>query len=124
MPLSLYGDYVENDDADDLDTGYLAGIKLGKAKKKGSWQLQYQYEDLEADATLVWLPILILPVAVPTARAASSPPSTLSTTSGTVGATYFDNRGESTWATTQITSGSCSIRSSSTRTFSRCSGGG
>ena len=52
MPLTLYGDYVENDDADDLETGYLAGIKLGKAKNKGSWQLQYQYEDLEADATL------------------------------------------------------------------------
>ena len=52
MPLSIYGDYVYNDDADDLDTGYLAGVKLGKAKSKGSWQLQYQYQDLEADATL------------------------------------------------------------------------
>ena len=52
MPFSVYGDYVENDDADDLETGYIAGVKFGKAKKKGSWQLQYQYEDLEADATL------------------------------------------------------------------------
>lgn len=52
MPVNIYGDYVENDDADDLETGYLAGVKLGKAKKQGSWQLQYQYEDLEADATL------------------------------------------------------------------------
>ena len=52
MPFTIYGDYVENDDADDLETGYLAGIKLGKAKNQGSWQLQYQYEDLEADATL------------------------------------------------------------------------
>ena len=51
MPFALYGDYVKNDDADDLDTGYLAGIKLGSAKSKGSWQLQYQYQDLEADAT-------------------------------------------------------------------------
>lgn len=51
MPFSIYGDYVENDDADDLETGYLAGIKLGKAKNKGSWQIQYQYQDLEADAT-------------------------------------------------------------------------
>ena len=51
MPFVVYGDYVENDDADDLETGYLAGIKLGKAKNKGSWQLQYQYQDLEADAT-------------------------------------------------------------------------
>ncbi|GAB5449698.1 MAG: putative porin [Halioglobus sp.] len=52
MPLSLYADYVQNEDADDLDTGYIAGIKLGKAKKKGSWQVQYQYQVLEADATL------------------------------------------------------------------------
>jgi len=52
MPFVVYGDYVENDDADDYETGYLAGIKLGKVKKKGSWQLQYQYEDLEANATL------------------------------------------------------------------------
>ena len=52
LPISIYADYVQNDDANDLDTGYLAGIKLGKAKKKGSWQLAYQYEDLEANATL------------------------------------------------------------------------
>ncbi len=52
MPLSLYGDYVTNDDADDLETGYAAGVKLGKAKGKGSWQLQYEYKDLEANATL------------------------------------------------------------------------
>ncbi len=52
MPITVYADYVENDDADDLETGYLAGVKLGKARNKGSWQLQYQYEDLEADATL------------------------------------------------------------------------
>jgi len=52
LPLSLYGEYVKNDDADDYDTGYLAGVQLGKAKEKGSWELQYQYEDLEADAVL------------------------------------------------------------------------
>lgn len=52
MPLSLYGDYIKNEDADDLDTGYILGVKLGKAKNKGSWQVQYQYQQLEADATL------------------------------------------------------------------------
>ncbi len=52
MPLSVYGDYVNNDDADDNETGYAAGVKLGKAKGKGSWQLQYEYKDLEANATL------------------------------------------------------------------------
>lgn len=52
MPVSVYGDYVENDDADDLNTGYIAGVKLGKASKRGTWQVQYQYQELEADATL------------------------------------------------------------------------
>jgi len=52
MPMSVYGDFVQNDDADDYDTGYIAGIKLGKAKKKGSWQVAYQYEQLEANAVL------------------------------------------------------------------------
>jgi hypothetical protein len=52
MPMSVYGDFVQNDDADDYDTGYIAGIKLGSAKKKGSWQVAYQYEQLEANAVL------------------------------------------------------------------------
>jgi len=52
LPLAFYGDFIQNQDADDFDTGWILGAKLGKAKKPGSWQLQYQYEDLEADATL------------------------------------------------------------------------
>jgi len=51
LPLGLYGDFVQNDDADNNDTGYLVGAKLGKASKKGTWQVQYQWESLEADAT-------------------------------------------------------------------------
>ena len=50
MPLAFYGDYVQNQDPDDYNTGWLAGVMLGKAKGKGSWQIAYQYEDLEADA--------------------------------------------------------------------------
>lgn len=52
LPLSVYGDYIQNQDADDLDTGYMAGIRLGSARKKASWQVAYQYQELEADATL------------------------------------------------------------------------
>ena len=52
MPLTFYGDFVQNQDPDDYDTGWLAGVTLGKAKGAGSWQIGYQYEDLEADATL------------------------------------------------------------------------
>ncbi len=52
MPFSVFADYVQNQDADDYDTGYIVGTKLGKASGKGTWQLAYQYQDLEADATL------------------------------------------------------------------------
>ena len=52
MPLSLYANYVQNQDADDYDTGWLAGFTLGKAKDRGAWALGYQYRDLEADAVL------------------------------------------------------------------------
>jgi Putative porin len=52
MPLSIYGNYVTNQDADDYDTGWLAGVSLGKASGKGTWGIGYQYRDLEADAVL------------------------------------------------------------------------
>jgi hypothetical protein len=52
LPLSVYGDYVENQDANDLNTGYMAGIRLGSAKKKGQWQTFYQYKSLDANGTL------------------------------------------------------------------------
>lgn len=52
LPLSIYGDFVENQDPDDNEQGYLVGAKLGKAGKQGTWQIQYQWESLEADAVL------------------------------------------------------------------------
>ncbi|MAT92899.1 MAG: hypothetical protein CME59_09905 [Halioglobus sp.] len=52
MPLSIYADYIENDAADDLDSGYVAGIVLGSSGQRHSWKLRYQYQDVEADATL------------------------------------------------------------------------
>jgi hypothetical protein len=52
MPLSLFADYVYNTDADENETGYAVGIKLGKTSGRGSWDLAYIWQDLEADATL------------------------------------------------------------------------
>ena len=52
MPVSVFADYVVNDDADDNDTGYAMGVKIGKTKAARSWQLAYTYQDLEADAVL------------------------------------------------------------------------
>ena len=48
MPLSLFGDYVYNDDASDFDTGYIAGFSTGM----GNVSFLYQYQKLEANAVL------------------------------------------------------------------------
>lgn len=57
FPFSVYADYIQNQDADDLDTGYMAGVRFNSTKvagkdKAGRWQLSYQYEQLDANATL------------------------------------------------------------------------
>ena len=52
LPSSAFLNGVRNTDADDFDTGWAAGLKLGKAKKAGSWQIGYIYQDIEADAVL------------------------------------------------------------------------
>ena len=50
IPLTLFFDYVINTAADDDDTGYLVGFKVGKTKEPGSWDFRYNYRELEADA--------------------------------------------------------------------------
>jgi len=52
IPVSVYGDYVLNTDADNEDTGFMVGVTLGKAKEPGSAQVDYNYRDLEADAVV------------------------------------------------------------------------
>ena len=37
---------------DEFDTGWATGFKIGKAKKPGSWDFGYIWQDLEADAAL------------------------------------------------------------------------
>jgi len=51
-PIALFADYVVNTDADDNDTGYLFGARFGSAKKRGTWDVSYFYEKLEADAVV------------------------------------------------------------------------
>ncbi len=52
MPLNIFADFVQNQDADEYDTGYIVGAKLGRASGRGTWQVAYQYQDLEKDAVL------------------------------------------------------------------------
>ena len=51
-PVTVMFDYVTNGAADSLNSGWLAGLRLGKAKKPGSWQVRYLYRNLETDAVL------------------------------------------------------------------------
>ncbi len=50
IPVAIYGDYVYNTDSE--DKGWLAGFKVGKCKKKYSWEFKYNYRDVEKDATV------------------------------------------------------------------------
>lgn len=53
MPSAIYFDYAQNTEATTSDdTGWLIGARLNKAKKPGSWQVTYNYRDLERDAVL------------------------------------------------------------------------
>jgi hypothetical protein len=51
LPLQFWGDYLENQDPSDLNTGYNVGVKLGKASDPGTWEIALLYQDLEKDAT-------------------------------------------------------------------------
>ena len=72
LPVSLFVDYANNGDAGQFDTGISAGLRLGKAKKAGSWELTYAYQDLEADAVLGLLTDSDFAVVAPTPRDISS----------------------------------------------------
>jgi hypothetical protein len=48
IKLTVFGDYVQNLDANRYDTGYALGTKI----KSNTWQVGYTYQDLEADAVL------------------------------------------------------------------------
>ncbi|MBT8067405.1 MAG: putative porin [Gammaproteobacteria bacterium] len=51
-PMLVYFDYVNNSDADDNDTGWTIGTKIGQAKDRGQMQFTYYYADKEADSML------------------------------------------------------------------------
>jgi hypothetical protein len=51
-PLSVYGQWVKNNEVSDEDTGYAFGAKIGSAKAKGQWEGSWTYMDVEADAVV------------------------------------------------------------------------
>ncbi len=50
FPVKLGGTYINNPAVSEKNEGYLLGITLGKAQKAGTWQVGYQFRELQADS--------------------------------------------------------------------------
>lgn len=50
FPFTVFADYIQNQEADALDTGYALGFTFGKASDPKTWEFGYVYQDLEKDA--------------------------------------------------------------------------
>ena len=50
FPVRVGGEFMHNPRADQEENGWWAGVFLGKAGKKGTWELSYRYKHLERDA--------------------------------------------------------------------------
>jgi hypothetical protein len=52
-PVAIYGDYAHNTKAPcDKNNGWLIGTTFNKAKDPGSWQIAYNYRDIDSDAVV------------------------------------------------------------------------
>jgi type II secretory pathway pseudopilin PulG len=52
MPVTLFGNYIENTAVAQNNNAYALGLVLNKAKAAGSWQFGYYYRDVEPDAVV------------------------------------------------------------------------
>ena len=50
LPLTLWGQYAENQDPDDLNTAWFAGFRFGTASNARTWELGATYGIIEKDA--------------------------------------------------------------------------
>jgi uncharacterized protein (UPF0335 family) len=55
LPLQLWADLAQNQDPDDLDTAWAAGIRLGAAGEYRTWELGALYQVIEKDALFAQL---------------------------------------------------------------------
>ncbi len=51
-PVTVFADVVTNQEADDHERAYMYGAKLGKTKAPGSWEIKYNYREVQADAVM------------------------------------------------------------------------
>jgi hypothetical protein len=50
FPVRVGGEFMHNPRADEEENGWWAGLFLGKAGKRGTWELSYRYKYQEADS--------------------------------------------------------------------------
>jgi len=50
FPVKVAGDFMHNPEADHRNNAYSVGLTLGKAGKKGTWEVSYRYKVLGGDA--------------------------------------------------------------------------
>ncbi len=50
FPIKVGGSFVHNPDASEKNDGYIVGLTFGKAKKSGTWEIGWQYRELQADS--------------------------------------------------------------------------
>ena len=50
FPVKLAGEFMDNPAAASNNKGWWGGVTLGKSGKKGTWDVSYRYQKLEADA--------------------------------------------------------------------------
>ena len=50
FPIRPFGEFIHNTAASEQNEGYNVGLTLGKAGKKGTWELTYRYKSLGGDA--------------------------------------------------------------------------
>ena len=52
IPVTFYGSYLKNNQADADNKGYIGGVRIGQAKDPGQFELSYDYRNIEKDAFL------------------------------------------------------------------------
>lgn len=55
LPLQVWADVAQNQDPDDLDTAWAAGVMFGKASNTRTWELGAAYQTIEKDALFAQL---------------------------------------------------------------------
>jgi hypothetical protein len=55
LPITLYGSFLQNGDADDNNQGYIGGIRIGQLADPKTFELSYDYRQLEKDAFVGFL---------------------------------------------------------------------